>query len=55
MTQKASDRPAREAPRNDQSPRRQGRRYAVSSQRGKSSSKIRYIEGTTPAGGCRFL
>ena len=55
MTQKASDRAAREAVRNDQPPRRQGRRYAVSSQRGKSSSKIRYIEGTTPASGCRFL
>ncbi|MEJ2531807.1 MAG: hypothetical protein P8Y92_08425 [Halioglobus sp.] len=55
MTDRANDRPAREAARNDKSPRRQGRRYAVSSQRGKSSSKIRYIEGTTPASGCRFL
>jgi len=55
MNEQANDRPARKADRNEQSPRRQGRRYAVSSQRGKSSSKIRYIEGTTPAGGCRFL
>jgi len=54
MTDQASDRPAKPV-RNDKSPRRQGRRYAVSSQRGKSSSKIRYIEGTTPASGCRFL
>ena len=55
MTQKASEKPVKETGWNDQSPRRHGRRYAVSSQRGKSSSKIRYIEGTTPAGGCRFL
>ena len=55
MTHKANDKPEQETRRDQHTPRRQGRRYAVSSQRGKSSSKIRYIEGTTPAGGCRLL
>ncbi|WP_255855045.1 hypothetical protein [Marinobacterium rhizophilum] len=34
---------------------RNGLHYAVSSQRDKPCSRVRYIEGTTTARGCRFL
>lgn len=32
-----------------------GRRFQVSNQRGKARTKVRYVEGTQPKGGCRFL
>ncbi|GEM_PF-5703822 len=34
---------------------RDGRKFQVSNQRGKARSKVRYIEGTKPKSGCRFL
>ena len=34
---------------------RDGRRYAVSSNRGQAHSRVRYREGTTAGKGCRFL
>jgi len=45
-----------ETPNNEKSaPQREGRRYSVSSHRGKAQGKVRYVEGNTPNGGCRFL
>ncbi len=34
---------------------RQGRRFEVGINRGKARSRVRYIEGSLPKGGCRFL
>lgn len=34
---------------------RDGRKFAVSSGRGKGKNKIRYIETNDPTKGCRFL
>lgn len=36
-------------------PDRAGRRYAVSSQKGRARGKVRYIETNDPSKGCRFL
>lgn len=45
-----------DAPQSDNTlSQREGRRYSVSAHRGKARGKVRYVEGNTPNGGCRFL
>ncbi|TVZ37359.1 hypothetical protein P886_1700 [Alteromonadaceae bacterium 2753L.S.0a.02] len=34
---------------------REGRKFAVSSNKGKAKGKVRYIETNDPSKGCRFL
>jgi hypothetical protein len=58
-----NDKPARSGDQAEQAPgasippekQREGRRYAVSQQKGKAKGKMRYIETNDPSKGCRFL